>query len=276
MRLFLIGLVWYAMSSSSVFGQGAQPRVKFIHGKWGKGLGEFGLVDTGPGEWGRWPNDFYVDHERGLVYVLDDVNERVQVFSEKSGDFVRVDTDVWEKTLGKGYTRMRIGPSGRPMPFAVGYLLKEEEELFPNKNNYSVQRKRERTDGETTFSTLITLPSRRTIEFSSKESWAFWGCLEGEDKDGNIYVAFSPGGKHIIEFVKVSPEGKETGRVSIYVSRVRYYYQSSRFRISSDGSLWLMSCDEKGFWIDYYPAASFDDPKGRDFSNLYPPGKYPR
>lgn len=102
------------------FGTGYAPGVAVIEGKKGRGPGEFGITLDGEP---RGPQSFTVDGQ-GNIYILDQINSRVQVFGENglylreiavpsSADTISVDgagnVFVLDQTLG---TISVYGPSG--------------------------------------------------------------------------------------------------------------------------------------------------------------------
>ncbi|MFN4226803.1 MAG: hypothetical protein ACK4F0_01500 [Candidatus Ratteibacteria bacterium] len=114
-KIILVGLV-YALLSTLNFPEEIKPKIKLVYGKWGDKPGEFEFIPEKGGptgdmiEPGQGPNDFYVD-EKDFIYVLDNVNKRVQVFNNK-GEFVRIDDNLYQEVVKMGTTR-RVKIDGR-------------------------------------------------------------------------------------------------------------------------------------------------------------------
>ena len=78
-------------------------KTKLVYGKWGDKPGEFGLkVGENPMERGG-PNDFFVNAD-DKIYVLDNINKTVQVFSSQ-GKYERTDQKLYQEAISKGNER---------------------------------------------------------------------------------------------------------------------------------------------------------------------------
>jgi len=239
-------------------------KTKLVYGKWGDKPGEFGLkAGENPMERGG-PNDFFVNAD-DKIYVLDNINKTVQVFSSQ-GKYERTDQKLYQEAISKGNERTIAFEDGSRITYGTGFLLKENEDRCPNAQRYNV---------EPIYEDFVKYPTRFNLVFPDNNKTMIeltkppiGQKVMGEDKCGNVFIFFNVTPKGPYEIIKINSQYRILGRIKIGMGRI-FYINDGRIRLSPRGDLYIMNSDETGFWIDCYPTELFDKPEGRDFSYLY-------
>ena len=268
-KKLLMGLVLVLLSTTLSLGMGKrEPKLKLVYGKWGNKLGEFGVIlpSGEEGELGSGPNDFFVD-EKDFIYILDNVNNRVQVFNS-SGKFIRIDPSLYSEVVKMGLTR-RIILNGEEMEVGVGLIFSKEVPHRTEYPHYWGYRER-KTEEKGIFARELTFTSGKTIKLISEERKPFGMAIFGKDENKNVYIGIAVGRGIFVEIIKVDEDkGEILGKIKIGEEPLDYYYTTSSIRLSPGGDIYTMNSDKNGFWIDCYPTELFDKPEGRDFTYLY-------
>jgi len=261
------------LSGYFVIAKEIEPKIKLVYGRWGDKPGEFvislprGAPDGDMEDPGAGPNDFYVD-ENNFIYVLDNVNKRVQVFNNK-GKFIKVDKEKYEKVEEMGVTRWDANINDEVF---VGPLLNKTTPSEKEKPEYwGCRVKKFKENG--VYKIELTLPSGKNILFEQVSGLT----ILGRDNNKNIYVEVAiprkdgrPGGWYWGEIIKIrEDEGIILGKIRTGDDALDYYYSGCPICLSMRGDIYIMNSDNTGFWIDCYPTELFDKPEGRDFTYLY-------
>jgi hypothetical protein len=278
-EILFFNFVIIFLNSILIFSEEIKPKIKLIYGKWGDKPGEFGLIPekgspTGDmEEAGEGPNDFYVD-ENDFIYVLDNVNKRVQVF-DKEGKFVRIDNALFEEVAKMGVTR-RVIIDGRETEVYVGWVFDKTPRWEKEKPQYWGCRVRKKEINgywipeNGIYIQELILPNNKKIQLYSDTKKSFGFSILGKDRNNYVYIGIFVDRGLYPEILKINEkEGKIVGKVKISTGFLPYYYTTSKIRLSPRGDIYVMVADETGFWIDYYPTELFDKPEGRDFTYIY-------
>jgi hypothetical protein len=133
-KIIFIGLIFNLILTSS-FAEDVTPKIKLIYGRWGKDIGEFGIKEKGDHPIDRiGPNDFFID-EDNKIYIMDNVNERVQLF-DSQGKFLKIDEQLYRQSVAKGEERTIIFEDGSKITYST---TKEPEVQYPNAKKYKIE-----------------------------------------------------------------------------------------------------------------------------------------